>query len=309
MQSFNRPNLKFEVRQKNEKTHGEIVRMLAQQYKSQSGIIYCLSKNDCDVLAKKLCKDGLKVAAYHAGLSFADRKKVQEDWINERCHVVVATTAFGMGIDKANVRFVIHETMPSSFEGYYQEVGRGGRDGSLAVCILFFSSQDFTRWKTLLTKTNQGEMLKVSIGCLCDVLNFCVNKIDCRRAQVLKYLGENFDRRDCLKNFDAACDNCLSKDNYKEEDFTIIAKKILLSIGQLVGSFSSTCKERISSTQLVDILCGKLLYKVVNVLAITYVLLFQAQPTKLFRIIIDELVFMQFVAIYNPPTCTVLFCS
>lgn len=258
MQSFNRPNLKLEVRHKNKETYNEIVLMLAQQYEGQTGIIYCLSRNDCDSLADKLVADGFKVVSYHAGLNDTNRKRVQNDWINGKYDVVVATIAFGMGIDKSDVRFVIHNSMPKSIEGYYQEVGRAGRDGLLSSCILYFTPQDFNRWKTLLTKsTPNKEMLKISMSYLYDVQQFCLNKAECRRAQILKYFGENFDRRLCLSDPDSVCDNCLSKDSYKEENFTDIVKKILQSIGQLVGP-SSDRKENISPTQLCSILCGKL---------------------------------------------------
>lgn len=257
MQSFNRPNLKLEVRSKNKQTYEDIVLMLAQQYENKSGIIYCLSRNDCDTLADKLVGDGFKVVAYHAGLNDFARKKVQNDWINGKYHVVVATIAFGMGIDKADVRFVIHNSMPKSIEGYYQEVGRAGRDGELSTCILYYTPQDFNRWKTLMTKsTFNKEMLKTSMNYLYDVQQFCANKAECRRTQILKYFGENFDRHNCIMDPDSACDNCLTRDDYKEENFTDIVKIILSSLGQLVGPFSPTRKENISPTQLTSILCG-----------------------------------------------------
>src|SRR5699024_9399099 len=126
--------------------------LMQTEFKNQTGIIYCLSRNDCDDLADRLSRNGFKSVSYHAGLSDPARRKVQNDWIDGRFNVVVATIAFGMGIGECDVRFVIHYSTPKSVEGYYQEVGRAGRDGQLAHCILYYTPNDFNRWKSLLQK-------------------------------------------------------------------------------------------------------------------------------------------------------------
>lgn len=258
MQSFNRENLRFEVRSKKKNTIDEIIILLTTEYKDQTGIIYCLSRNDCDTLADRLVAEGFKSVSYHAGLKDESRRTVQERWINGYYNVVVATIAFGMGIDKSDVRFVIHYSMPKSIEGYYQEVGRAGRDGKLANCILYFTPADFNRWKTLLQKsTKNKEMLRVSNDMLYEVQQFCLNRRDCRRTQLLKYFGENYDSNQCLLNIEAACDNCISKDEYKDEDFTEIAKITLTTVGHLVGQYGNkNRKENITPTSMVLILCG-----------------------------------------------------
>ncbi|KAH9528049.1 hypothetical protein DERF_002023 [Dermatophagoides farinae] len=255
MQSFNRANLKFEVRAKTNKCIEEITQLLNSDFRNQTGIIYCLSRNDCDTLAEKLKQ--FKCVSYHAGLSDVSRKQVQNDWITGKFNVVVATIAFGMGIDKADCRFVIHYSLPKSIEGYYQEVGRAGRDGQLALCILYYTPLDFNRWKKLLTKTTkQKPMLKMAMSYLYDVQMFCLNKAECRRKQLLKYFGQQYDDRYCVANIESVCDNCLVKDNFQSEDFTQNVRTILESIRLLVGSYNQERNDNISPTQLTNILCG-----------------------------------------------------
>lgn len=262
MQSFNRNNLKFEVRAKNKSTFEEITTLLKTDFDKKTGIIYCLSRNDCDSLAEKLLQHGISCVSYHAGLTDQARRLVQEDWTKGKFNVVVATIAFGMGIDKADCRFVIHYSLPKSIEGYYQEVGRAGRDGILANCILYYTPNDFNRWKTLLTKSTPNKVfLKMAMSYLYDVQMFCLNKAECRRTQLLKYFGEQYDDRLCLANIESVCDNCLVKDNFVEEDFTQNVRTILESVRNLVGTYESqTRNENISTVQLINIVCGKFFY-------------------------------------------------
>lgn len=259
MQSFNRNNLKFEVRAKNKYTLDEITTMLKTDFHKKTGIIYCLSRNECDDLAAKLSKHGVSCVSYHAGHDDESRRTIQEDWTKGKFNVVVATIAFGMGIDKADCRFVIHYSLPKSIEGYYQEVGRAGRDGTLANCILYYTPNDFNRWKKLLTKSTINKAsVNVAMSYLYDVQMFCLNKAECRRTQLLKYFGEQYDDRLCLANIESVCDNCLVKDNFVEEDFTLNVRTILESVRNLVGTYESQSRnENISTTQLVNIVCGQ----------------------------------------------------
>ncbi|VDO02252.1 unnamed protein product [Rodentolepis nana] len=152
IQSFNRANLKFEVRQKRLKNcTKEIIDLIKSQFRNLSGIVYCLSRNECDTLADELTAAGLPARAYHAGMTDVTRKKVQESWIQEdNFKIVCATIAFGMGIDKPDVRYVIHYSIPKSIEGYYQEAGRAGRDGLPATCILYYNWRDVIRLRKLI---------------------------------------------------------------------------------------------------------------------------------------------------------------
>lgn len=148
--SFNRPNLKYVVTpKKGNNTLQEILQIIAK-YRNASGIVYCLSRNDCDTMAQKLCENGVRAASYHAGLSDTKRDTVQKDWITEKFKVVCATIAFGMGIDKPDVRFVLHYSMPKSIEGYYQESGRAGRDGEPSICILYYNNRDMIIFRKMI---------------------------------------------------------------------------------------------------------------------------------------------------------------
>ncbi|CAG2167930.1 unnamed protein product, partial [Oppiella nova] len=256
MQSFNRPNLKFEVRPKKKTSYDEIQNMIKREFNLQCGIIYCLSRKDCDDLSRKLKADGVKCNSYHAGLSDNDRKVIQENWIKNKYHVICATIAFGMGIDKADVRFVIHYSMPKSIEGYYQEVGRAGRDGETAHCILYYSGVDFQRWKTLLNKSSTGQMVDTFIKFLYMTENYCNNRAECRRVQLLRYFGQKFEANNCSKNQTTACDNCLSTDQYESIDITDEVKAILQSIERLVGKFGQNRKKNITQTKLMTIFYG-----------------------------------------------------
>ena len=137
IQSFNRPNLKFEVRSKKRNSLEEIANLVQKQFPRKSGIIYCLSRNECETVAEALTSKGIKAAEYHAGLGDEKRSCVQSQWINNRINVICATIAFGMGIDKPDVRFVIHYSVPKSIEGYYQELGRAGRDNDFSYCYFY----------------------------------------------------------------------------------------------------------------------------------------------------------------------------
>ena len=219
-QSFNRPNLTYEVRQK-QKGGGlleSIASTIKESWANKSGIIYCLSRKACETLASDLKKKhGLKAAHYHAGLESDKRAQIQRDWQSGKHHVIVATIAFGMGIDKPDVRFVIHHTIPKSLEGYYQETGRAGRDGKRSGCYLYYGYGDTASIKRMIDqgegsneqKARQYQMLR-------NVVQYCENKTDCRRMQILGYFNEYFRREDC----NASCDNCTSDSTFEVHDYS-----------------------------------------------------------------------------------------
>ncbi|KAF3899246.1 Bloom syndrome protein [Trichophyton interdigitale] len=220
-QSFNRPNLTYEVRKKGRAQDAlkDIADLITNDYPDKCGIIYCLSRKTCERVAMQLSsKFGVKAAHYHAGLSSKDRFTVQRDWQSGKHNVIVATIAFGMGIDKANVRFVIHHSIPQSLEGYYQETGRAGRDGKRSECYLYYAYYDSTSIGYMIKKNKETtyEQKQRQRQMLRHVTQFCENITDCRRAQILAYFDEKFKREDCNR----ACDNCKSDFTFEIRDFT-----------------------------------------------------------------------------------------
>ena len=232
-QSFNRPNLTYEVRTKGKAKDvlESIVNTINTSYREQSGIIYCLSKKNCEDIAGKLAKEyGIPAHHYHAGMEPEEKKQVQKQWQAGRYHVIVATIAFGMGIDKPDVRFVIHNTIPKSLEGYYQETGRAGRDGKRSGCYMYYGYQDTSMIKRMIDdgegsweqKERQRQMLR-------NVIQFCENKSDCRRVQVLNYFNESFDKENCR----GSCDNCNSNSTFETQDFSELAVAALALVKKI----------------------------------------------------------------------------
>lgn len=223
-QSFNRPNLVYTVLAKNKKAEmmNKIVDLVTNKYRGQTGIIYTLSRKNCEVLANELWeKHGVQAVFYHASLKPEDKKQVQADWQAGKWQVIVATIAFGMGIDKSNVRFVIHHTMPKSLEGYYQETGRAGRDGKLSGCYLFYGYQDTMILRKFIDDGEGGRDQKERLHSMLNrMVQYCEDKVECRRVQVLGYFGERFSKDDC----NGTCDNCNSKSTYETVDRSDEAK-------------------------------------------------------------------------------------
>jgi len=226
--SFDRPNLIYKVQSRNRVT--QQVREVLDRHRDESGIVYCIRRRDVDEMAATLATKGYRVAPYHAGMSDEARKKNQDDFVAEKIDTIVATIAFGMGIDKSNVRYVVHTGMPKSLEHYQQETGRAGRDGLEAECCLFYSGGDYGVWKSLLTEADP-QAQEIALAKLSRMYGYCTQGT-CRRRTILEYFGEAFHKTDC-----GTCDVCLG-DLDTIDDGLVIAQKILsciLRLGQRFG--------------------------------------------------------------------------
>jgi len=232
--SFNRPNLYLDVKPAQDRIK-HILDFLDDR-SNESGIIYCLSRKSTEAIAQKLQKAGFKAKAYHAGMSSEERSKVQEEFITDRVPIIAATIAFGMGIDKSNVRWVIHYNLPKNIEGYYQEIGRGGRDGLPAHALLFYSFADVAQLRRFIT---QSENADVEFAKLERMQQFA-EALSCRRIALLNYFGEQV-TKGC-----GNCDICMSPPAYF--DATLLAQKVCSGVARL--------REREPMGMVIDVLRG-----------------------------------------------------
>src|SRR4029078_5917798 len=214
--SFNRPNLTYRVMPKS--SAYEQVLDFVRARTNESGIVYCASRKSSNALAEKLTRDGIQALPYHAGMEPKERTRNQEAFLRDDARVITATIAFGMGINKPNVRFVIHYDLPKNIKGYYQETGRAGRDGLPSECVLLFSVGDVVKQRRFIEEKSESEQ-RIAHEQLRTMVAYAETR-HCRRATLLRYFGEEFSQSSCN-----GCDNCLEP--RETFDGTIPAQKFL----------------------------------------------------------------------------------
>jgi len=235
--NMDRPNLNYRILPRSNQLLTQIVSVI-KKHPNEQGIIYCLRRADVDEISKNLTEMDLKNLPYHAGLSDKDRKMNQEQFSSERVNIIVATIAFGMGVDCSNIRYVIHAAMPKSIEHYQQETGRAGRDGLSADCTLFYSGSDYRTWEYMLRDSSEKEVLLSKLRAM---YNFCVRP-ECRHRYLVSYFAHKYENINC-----GACDYCLGEVEMAQDP---------LIIGQKIISCVARVRERFGADHVADILKG-----------------------------------------------------
>ena len=279
--SFDRPNIRYTLVEKYKPL--DQLWLFIRGQKGKSGIIYCNSRNKVEETAERLSKRGLSIAGYHAGMEIAQRAKVQEAFQRDDLQIVVATVAFGMGINKPNVRFVVHFDIPRNIESYYQEIGRGGRDGEPCKCYLFYNRDDIRRVEFILNKSSGFKRKEIALRKLQSMIDFC-EEDGCYRAFLLKYFNKEWSRNYC-----GNCSNCLGNDEVR--DFT--------REGQIILSTVYRTRESYGISVLIDILRGikgpKIIEK--NLDKITTFSLMKDYSSSFIKAIINEMLTQGYVSL------------
>ena len=278
---INRENLSINIFKEEDKL--EVIKDIIREHEDESGIIYCLSRKEVENLYTYLREYGYNVSMYHGGLEDYDKEKAQDDFLFERTNIMVATNAFGMGIDKSNVRYIVHCTIPKNLESYYQEIGRGGRDGEACKCYLFYNRDDIRRVEFILNKSSGFKRKEIALRKLQSMIDFC-EEDGCYRAFLLKYFNKEWSRNYC-----GNCSNCLGNDEVR--DFT--------REGQIILSTVYRTRENYGISVLIDILRGikgpKIIEK--NLDKITTFSLMKDYSSSFIKAIINEMLTQGYVSL------------